>query len=312
MSLYQLLYCTRSTQASDGRDKIYALLGLSSSPEASEFQADYSLSTADVCKRTVVQLIRVEDNLSPLVQWSERNSSLPSRVPDYTASSFDSAREPLIKPGDVLTYSASGAFKTLRVRFSADLDRIYVKGRVFDLLESVEGRCWWDILEERLDTRIVTTGLQSHPYRFLDLHEPLWKTLTASRFEDSAAAPPANEHREWSRYLYYGKWLDPVQENMAQVCVQTMKARCIFTTRFGCVGIGPQCLRNALPGDMSYYCIVILYGSDVPFFLLRCEGWYQLVGECYVSGTMGGEFMDLCEKYEGQPAIPEEQEFEIR
>jgi hypothetical protein len=47
--------------------------------------------------------------------------------------------------------------------------------------------------------------------------------------------------------------------------------------------------------------------------MVRSHGsWYELIGECYVSGIMEGEFLDLYEKYKGQSGCPGGQEFELR
>jgi hypothetical protein len=53
------------------------------------------------------------------------------------------------------------------------------------------------------------------------------------------------------------------------------------------LGTGPEglCVGDA---------VCVLFGGDVPFILRPSpEGDYQLIGECYVSGIMRGEALDM-------------------
>lgn len=63
--------------------------------------------------------------------------------------------------------------------------------------------------------------------------------------------------------------------------------RRFFTTENGYWGLGAPGLQ---PGDVC----VIIYGADVPFILRPIPGrhQYKLVGQCYISGAMYGEFLE--------------------
>jgi hypothetical protein len=53
------------------------------------------------------------------------------------------------------------------------------------------------------------------------------------------------------------------------------------------IGTGPEGLRV---GDV----VCVMYGGDVPFILHPDgQGKYTLIGECYVSGVMQGEALDM-------------------
>jgi hypothetical protein len=53
------------------------------------------------------------------------------------------------------------------------------------------------------------------------------------------------------------------------------------------IGTGPEGLQV---GDI----VCVLYGGDVPFILRPdCQGHYTFIGECYVSGIMRGEALDM-------------------
>lgn len=87
--LHQLQY----RQASDPRDKIYALYGLKNTNriEAST-GVDYSLSVREVYTSFVLQSILSKNDLFPLLRISEaeRGSDLPSWVPDWSIAPRDS------------------------------------------------------------------------------------------------------------------------------------------------------------------------------------------------------------------------------
>ena len=78
--------------------------------------------------------------------------------------------------------------------------------------------------------------------------------------------------------------------------------RALFRTRQGLVGNGPDQLQE---GDK----VCILFGGEVPI-ILRPEGdHYLLIGESYVHGVMGGEFMMEWEN--GRLDGTKEEEFKI-
>ena len=76
------------------------------------------------------------------------------------------------------------------------------------------------------------------------------------------------------------------------------------------IGIGPKYETRVY--NIIGAVVAIIYGSEVPFLLEKHGTWYKPIGECYASGIMRGEFMELCSKYKGQPGCPEEQVFELR
>lgn len=53
--------------------------------------------------------------------------------------------------------------------------------------------------------------------------------------------------------------------------------------------------------------VVILFGSQVPFFLRKHGSVYRLVGDCYVQGLMDGEAIDMWKNGE-----LDSEEFKIR
>ena len=60
------------------------------------------------------------------------------------------------------------------------------------------------------------------------------------------------------------------------------KNRVLFQTEKGYIVLGPAIAQL---GD----CVCLLHGGNVPYVLRPMDGYYQLVGECYVHGIMNGE-----------------------
>ena len=58
--------------------------------------------------------------------------------------------------------------------------------------------------------------------------------------------------------------------------------RVFFQTSKGFLGLGPQLMQA---GDV----VCMLFRERVPFILRPKDGYYRLVGECYVHGVMDGE-----------------------
>lgn len=82
--------------------------------------------------------------------------------------------------------------------------------------------------------------------------------------------------------------LTPDELAKREACPATMESlkfcfgrRFLMTTN-GLFGLAPP---QALQGDI----IVIFLGAPVPHVLRKYDGYYTLVGECYVHGVMGGE-----------------------
>jgi hypothetical protein len=77
------LHVFRKRLASNERDKIYGLIGLF--PDCSSLTIDYSLTCAEICAKTSIELIRLSGDLRSLLGTREatRSSNLPSWVPDW-------------------------------------------------------------------------------------------------------------------------------------------------------------------------------------------------------------------------------------
>jgi len=87
-TLLELLVESRGRAATDDRDKVYALLGLTRQESIQDLVApDYSVSTEQVFVKTAIAMISGKRSLSAVASQleSRRFRNLPSWVPDWTA-----------------------------------------------------------------------------------------------------------------------------------------------------------------------------------------------------------------------------------
>jgi hypothetical protein len=68
-----------------------------------------------------------------------------------------------------------------------------------------------------------------------------------------------------------------------EVSEEDMRARKIFTTEQGYLGLGPQSLQR---GDQ----VVMFDGADVPFVLRKHGDDWKILGQCYLHGWMDGHY----------------------
>lgn len=129
----------------------------------------------------------------------------------------------------------------------------------------------------------LTQDLNQHVADFLGFMRGIF------RFSDQDAAfseftNPPSDLQAWLFSALNRALPGPVgHANRFEEAVRTAcNARKMFITDNGCLGLGPQAMR-----DSDIVCI--LRGSIVPLVLRPCRGKYQLVGEAYIHGIMFGE-----------------------
>ncbi|KAI0174664.1 heterokaryon incompatibility protein-domain-containing protein [Pestalotiopsis sp. NC0098] len=111
VQVINLLRLAKSCNASDPRDKIFALLGLLPSRRIGDIEADYSLTTEDLYTRVALHLASTAGWLSVLLnagkdaQKDNGISSLPSWVPDWSAR---------VRPDSTLAVSESSTIKEMK------------------------------------------------------------------------------------------------------------------------------------------------------------------------------------------------------
>jgi hypothetical protein len=320
-TLFHILHYGRRYEATDPRDRVYAMLGVKSVATAWEKygRANYKNMTKDIVYRNVVDsVLRSEKSLRifSYVSHPKDQISRPSWVPQWD---FTDAIDPLwwsAKNG----WNAPGNRKLDLPWSHANLflnDVFTVKGLEVSTITSV---C--KIPEKAL-------GFQMHG-----------KSLTEGQAERGAEwskllQPMAQYPNEMSRLGAYSQTLHcglneygrriskndrdqainlvaflslacgphtPVSEELKRLGEERLKKvaqqeisflawnhgwaslRSFFRTSDGYIGMAPDCIQE---GDR----VCIIYGADVPFILRPVDNGWLLIGESYCHGLMEGEYV---------------------
>ncbi|CZR55536.1 uncharacterized protein PAC_05424 [Phialocephala subalpina] len=318
LKLSNLLWSYKNQDVSNPRDKIYGLLGLV--PNAG-VQIDYNKSVEDIYTSVFRSFLEEDGGFDTFrwmtgemmvqkVEWA-RQLNLPSWVPDFgpravhPISSFIFFTEgPICPPRGVFQASGPNRSRSEFILQFEDGERTLVlRGYRFDTI-SQRGRLF-PYLDE-----IVLSGYQTYPTfkhweklamsttnRPYDLRssrgEAFWRTILTDRkvegfhFQDNAGWIPAR------RLTPVDRCVPPQNSEQERELLRAIETRggCIFGRRFcissrGYFGLMPA---TACEGDM----ICVLLRGEVPFVLRRRndrdQGFYQMIGECYVHGIMDGE-----------------------
>jgi hypothetical protein len=303
IDLLSLLDNSRACEASDPRDKVFALSGLATDAQREAGNPDYSMPVDVVYTRFTNALIRSERTLNILghcqaavrdpKSWSSftiLSSSLtpkrplPSWTPDWT---MNLEATPFMKyeiQNDICSskvYKASGYYPP-SVQLSENLQNLFVRGFTFDVISKLAedishlfkpstAQLWHSWAEQELGSTYITTETT---------HEAFLRTLVADVrpkkgrcVRGFAALWPIPQTSETEDSF--------ISNSMIR---QAVHSRRLFLSAQGYMGLARY---DAIEGDK----ICILHGGQIPF-ILRQEGqFHRFKGECYIHGVMDGEGM---------------------
>jgi hypothetical protein len=323
-TLGNLLANSRHFQATDARDKVFGLLGLTSwaAPGKSlptAITPDYSLSLGALYSKATKLAIEETKELHILryvlaTSDKERNpesSLFPSWVPKWHRRAQPHHARPL--PRHFNAHDGSAAV----VSDNADSNVLTLKGHWI-------GRVSWVAPEfeekhlrgddlHRLFSLIHTRFEESmHCATPARLMQDLASILTAASEHGKSSAWRNDEQRDsFLRFLHTngvrltrtrhqrllqqqaeeqsGTHSDDRVQQYAAVFASASLHRCFFITKEGYTGIGPKTMRQ---GDD----VVVLLGGRTPYVLSpvnEIEGEFKFVGECYVRGLVSGQATKL-------------------
>ncbi|KAK3686608.1 hypothetical protein LTR37_019629 [Vermiconidia calcicola] len=310
--LLDLLLMSRSSGATDPRDKIYALLGLGKH----DIDPDYSMSPESVFTDFALQTIgavtnmQARQNLNSLDldtnlrevrraltliscagQHNQQLQDLPSWVPDWTV---DLSSRPLVF-GLGQRFAAGGdnlglfdwdfglqlcgkLLDSVTVAGSVHLDYSLGKhnGSPHDMI-----REWWQEAQQIAFSRIARSPGSTMN---MDAFEAMRRDLSLCR-HGYYITPSPNPRR--NSLLEELDASDQISHSASQtMTLGPTRGRIFFTSSTGYIGIAPYGSRE---GDLVF----VLLGADVAFVLRPLEDGYCLTGEAYVQGVMHGEVLEL-------------------
>jgi hypothetical protein len=311
LNISHLIRATKRFQATDSRDRIYALLGLSREIDRA-FEIDYTKSSKAVWKDFIRFAIKTDQNLRCL---EGNRESCDCITPSWIPVLNDKLEMGVSWGNDNRVYNAS-ANLLAAVECIDERDILICKGVRIGVLDNVIG----PITSIQSQSRI---GVQFHdmetlldasgnrvPYKDLfnfrltlseEKQEVFWRTLVMdqdSRDWDTLLYPAPAAFDQQHRVLFgsdtlpedyepqlppdvrFAKFVDGFQFNFENGIID----RCFWSTEDGQMGLGPKGARR---GDV----VAVLFGGNFPFVLRPRNQHYQLVGNAYVQGAMGGEYV---------------------
>jgi Heterokaryon incompatibility protein (HET) len=193
ITLLQALLLSRTSEATDPRDRVYALLGLTSDNASKAIEPDYTQSVADVFTMTTIQIIQHEKSLSVLSHvenfaWRPKAPELPSWIPDWASPAKS-------------TPFLSSSYEMQPVEFRATLDSspdisfvstdrvCNVKGYIVDTIRNIGRRFY--LLEPR--NKLGEMGKRRHAFKWASVEVMVQSLLQWERLAYRQPSYPTHE-----------------------------------------------------------------------------------------------------------------------
>lgn len=285
MPLVRLVHCTQDYQATDLRDKLYALLGMASDISSDDIIPDYTKSVQEVFLNLVEFMAVEHRNLDVISsgRLSISGSASPSWLPDWRGS-------------NPLRPLNSEEFGGHFYRASGNTDAV-VDITDFHLTLTAEG---WvtDTIDFFDDTTTVSHADLQTIKRWQRMASNnvsptmmslFWRTIIMDKDHIGNQVTPS-----------FGKALDEFiagsiktrskfVQQFSDAVTRAVLGRRFFITKNGRMGLGPPDIQ---PNDQ----IAILKGCHVPLILRETGDYMALVGEAYVSAMTNGELVSDLEE----------------
>lgn len=322
--LHDLLRLTRRYVSTDPRDKVFALLGIVTSSDSIDIKADYRLSVVELYLLVAIHSLEELKYLEILGSAGINSRfcrKLPSWVPDWSHNNdCRSVIAPVLRRRGM---SASGDTQPT-ISISANKKVLTVRGAIIGTISRLDTTILIGEDDAQLDhattagearislrsknsidsclifAEAVTKFPEGH-----DREESLWRTLCCDMTNQiPVRRAPAEYARGWTvlRKCHQALQGDG-SVNWTGIDTSVMKGNGDHYIAL-CNSIGVNCSGRQLcitnRGYLGYVSsesqigdkICILFGSAAPYILRKSkEGFFMLVGECYIHGIMDGEAM---------------------
>ncbi|RFU33107.1 hypothetical protein B7463_g3209, partial [Scytalidium lignicola] len=321
--LYAYLWMHHRRDASDSRDKVYALLSLTKLRNAPSFiYPDYGKGEEDVYISTARAIIQDSASLDLLSAAGKfRSNKFPSWVPDW--SIVDDSDEITTQMRALLTYNASLETEVEVSFHESSHSLLSAEGLILDHIGVLGQRATPEVQDGRDMWHTIFAWMQiAHAHS----SSTKWVDFCRTICTDLLMWPRDRVFRRMGPIS--GKYTQDVpQEELTQLSVEQMKTCFLawhlllerqamrgvarmaaglqmedqvkITTAFrrfavlslGYIGLVPS---SSEEGD----CVVFFRGCRFPFVvrpIARPENkavWYKVVGDCYIHGFMDGQIKD--------------------
>ncbi|XXH02833.1 hypothetical protein Hte_009220 [Hypoxylon texense] len=286
MPLVRLVHCTQYYQATDLRDKLYALLGMASDISPDDIIPDYTKSVQDVFL-DLVKFMAVEHRNLDVVstgRLSISDSAIPSWLPDWRG--LNPLRPLNSEEFGGHFYRASGNTDAVvdmtefplaltAEGWITDTIDLFDDGVTLSHVELQTIRRWQEIARDNVDP----TVMRSLFWRAIVMDKDHMGNQATPSFGKALDAFIAGSNKPRSKFV----------QQFSDAVTRAVLGRRFFITKNGRIGLGPPDIQL---GDQ----IAILKGCHVPLILRKKGDYMALVGEAYVSAMMNGELVSDLEE----------------
>ena len=315
----------RGSKATDVRDKVYGMLGMSHVT----IRPDYSKSVREVyTEASAASAMLDEEQLISLfccVDHPDSVENLPSWVVDWSRPRWTTSLG--YEARHMGVYAASGNV-TIHPKFTIDGYRLTITGTIFDTISIISEVAQALALVELVNplsrtSQFIARNVESvlehcQPYSTsCSTFTAFWHTLVAGKDSSGRRKVPTTAPDDFSPI--FALLIDTATERSPSFCDQptfkrkltldnlkvrqpskvyrlmqiafkdAIECRRFGVTSKGYMGLFPQTTHV---GDE----VCVISGGYIPFVVRRQSGDdFQLVGECYVHGVMNGEVMQMTE-----------------
>ncbi|QDS71202.1 hypothetical protein FKW77_010275 [Venturia effusa] len=295
-SLADLMLETVQSQSTDRRDRVFALLGLSSEGEDPLLQALINYDDGSE-EATFIKTARyLLDKLQTLEPLSLASSQIAypgtcTWAPAWRGQTFRFKAAYQRTSGSKVYAASRHTLHTCTQ--TSDIRVLSVHGFNFDTIifagergmakDPVEGSYFREIK--------AMLEINKSAYDPAELMHAIQMTYTAGVNEILKPGPSDNDYLvaglAFTRYWLGMKPQSGMSTDQYRRAAACENRRFVITER-GYLGLAPE---QAKQGDM----VAILYGGELPMILRAIDesGEYQFVGESYVHGLMSGEALDI-------------------
>jgi hypothetical protein len=312
INLFEGLMMHRLKKATDPRDKIYAMVGLTTAARDSQFVIDYKIPAEQVFINTVDYLLRKYESLDIILihTRSPTHLSLPTWVPDFGSLGSSSAvpfRHALLNSA-----YASSATKKAEAVIECGKGILSARGICMAFIRTLAPSLETDGLQTT-DSLMVGTALirlwQHFVLNFddqkLDRLAEFARVLLCDIPESIAAVGSNAAHHSLDILSLFEEdlWLDDVRTDQlnsnivqkrqrdiaeALAIIKNIFMRSLFITDTGALGMAQD---SILEGDL----ICILFGCSIPVILRRVDGHFIYISDACVVGYMYGKAIEELE-----------------
>lgn len=298
-SLYPMLIRSRTSGATDARDKVYAIAGLVKTGGDHRLQPNYTLSVEDVYIQAAKAIVESSQSLDSLGSAGlPRDHNVPSWTPDWTVQ-HNTVPQPFYlydqlwsEDGSVRRTNLFNASEGAVPQISFDRnDRCLVaRGFCFDTLTTLSVPRTRSSADLPSDDRWRNWTETANP----DQAKYVAGCTRLEAFKKVLKADVSEVWGDWSaeRGSTIEGFHHPSQNafDFQDAILDAMTwTRRLFVTRKGYLGLGPSTLEE-------HDVLCVLFGSQMPLVLRRQGGDCLFVGRAYVHGLMDGEAIDMSDR----------------